>query len=183
MEQELIFGGDTLTTTDIVVALGKFEIGDPTKVMHLDKKLLEKIYSKMVEEVEIAIDKMKTSVKPVPIILVGGGSILLPNNLKGASEVIRPENFGVANAIGVAIAQVSGQIERVFSLDELGREKTLEIAKSIAIQEAIKAGADSNGIKIVDIEDVPLPYLPGNATRIRVKAQGTLAGIIEEQTV
>lgn len=183
LEQGLIFGGDTLTATDIVVALGKFEIGDPTKVMHLDKKLLEKIYSKMVEEVEIAIDKMKTSVKPVPIILVGGGSILLPNNLKGASEVIRPENFGVANAIGVAIAQVSGQIERVFSLDELGREKTLELAKSIAIQEAIKAGADSNGIKIVDIEDVPLAYLPGNATRIRVKAAGTLAGIIEEQTV
>lgn len=80
----------------------------------------------------------------------------------------------MANAIGVAISQVSGTLERVFSLDELGREKTLELAKEMAIEEAIKAGAHPKKISIVDIEDVPLAYLPGNATRIRVKAAGQL---------
>lgn len=174
-ERALIFGGDTLTTTDIVVALGKENIGDPSKVEHLDKELLKKIYAEMILNVEESIDRMKTSANPVPVIIVGGGSVLLPDELEGASKVIRTENHGVANAIGSAIAQVSGQIERVFSFDELGREKTIERAKQMAIDEAIKAGAEKESCNIVDIEDVPLAYLPGNATRIRAKAAGDLA--------
>lgn len=179
-EKGLVFGGDTITTTDVAVALGKADIGEPLMVAHLDKALLEQVYARIIGMVEEAIDKMKTSADPVPVILVGGGSILLPDQLKGASKVIRPEDFGVANAIGAAISQVSGQIERVFALDELGREQTLELAKNIAINEAIKAGADRDTIKIVDIEDVPLAYLPGNATRVRVKAAGVLAANLEQ---
>ncbi len=171
----LVFGGDTLTTTDVVVALGKADLGDRSKVAHLDQALLEQIYARMVEMVEEAIDKMKTSAEPTPVILVGGGSILLPNELKGASEVICPANFGVANAIGAAIAQISGQVERVFSFDELDRDKTIQLAKQIAIDEAIAAGAAPDSIEIVDMEDVPLAYLPGNASRVRVKAAGNLA--------
>ncbi|WP_044895499.1 hydantoinase/oxoprolinase N-terminal domain-containing protein [Bacillus alveayuensis] len=182
-EKGLVFGGDTLTTTDVVVALGKVNLGDPSKVAHLDKRLLEAIYQKMIEMVEEAIDKMKTSSAPVPVILVGGGSILLPESLKGASKVILPDHFGVANAIGAAIAQVSGQVEKVYSLDELGREQAMNLAKNEAVQEAIKAGADPDHVVIVDIEDVPLAYLPGNATRIRVKAAGPLAKVEEEQKV
>ncbi|MEZ0117556.1 UNVERIFIED_ORG: N-methylhydantoinase A/oxoprolinase/acetone carboxylase beta subunit [Heyndrickxia coagulans] len=173
-EKGLIFGGDTLTTTDVAVALGKVELGDPEKVAHLDKKVMQQVYGRMVEMVEEAIDKMKTSAAPVPVILVGGGSVLLPASLKGASRVIRPEHSGVANAIGSAIAQVSGQIEKIYVLDEIGREQALESAKSQAKQEAIKAGADPSSLVIVDVEDVPLAYLPGNATRIRVKAAGEL---------
>ncbi|PWW20267.1 N-methylhydantoinase A/oxoprolinase/acetone carboxylase beta subunit [Cytobacillus oceanisediminis] len=174
-EKSLVFGGDTLTATDIAVALGNVEIGDMKLVAHLDKSLLIKIYNKMVEMVEEAIDKMKTSNTPVPVILVGGGSVLLPGELKGASEVIKPHNSGVANAIGSAIAQVSGQIEKIFSVDELGREKTLEAAKEMARQEAIIAGADPENLFIVDFEDIPLAYIPGNATKIRAKAAGPLA--------
>lgn len=174
-EKSLVFGGDTMTTTDIAVALGKVQIGDPSLVTHLDKGLLERVYSKMLEMVEETIDKMKTSSDPVPVILVGGGSVLFPTELKGASEVIKPENSGVANAIGSAIAQVSGQIEKIFSIDELGREKTMEAAKEMARQEAIIAGADPEQLFIVDFEDVPLAYLPGNATKIRAKAAGPLA--------
>ncbi|WP_257350688.1 hydantoinase/oxoprolinase family protein [Pseudalkalibacillus decolorationis] len=171
----LIFGGDTLTTTDVAVALGKAELGNRELVSHLNLELLERIYDKMVELVEETIDKMKTSGDPVPVILVGGGSILFPTQLKGASEVIKPNSFGVANAIGSAISQVSGQVERIFSIDEFGREKTLELAKGMARQEAINAGADPDELQIVDLEDIPLAYLPGNATKIRVKAAGALA--------
>ncbi|WP_066322036.1 hydantoinase/oxoprolinase family protein [Bacillus sp. FJAT-29814] len=176
-QKGLVFGGTILTATDIVVALGMVDLGDPSKVSHLDQDLLKKVYRGMVELVEVAIDKMKTSADPVPVILVGGGSILLPDQLKGASEVIRPHNFGVANAIGSAIAQVSGQIEKVYALEDIGREKALEQAKEKAMSEAINAGADSDSLIIVDIEDVPLAYLPGNATRIRVKAAGDLAQV------
>ena len=41
-------------------------------------------------------------------------------------------------------------------------------------ERAAKAGADPGSVKIVEIEEVPLAYLPGNATRIRVKAVGDL---------
>lgn len=173
-EKALIFGGDTLTATDVAVALGKAELGDPAKVAHLDRALLERVYAKMVEMVEEAIDKMKTSADPIPVILVGGGSILLPTELEGASEVIRPEHSGVANAIGSAISQVSGQIEKIYLLDEVGRDNALEAAKEEAKEEAVTAGANKDSLVIVDIEDVPLAYLPGNATRIRVKAAGEL---------
>ncbi len=35
-------------------------------------------------------------------------------------------------------------------------------------------GAGVKLVQIVDVEDVPLSYLPGNATRVRVKAVGDL---------
>lgn len=47
--------------------------------------------------------------------------------------------------------------------------------ETIAMNEAINAGANPESLVIVDIEDVPLAYMPGNATRIRVKAAGELA--------
>ena len=44
----------------------------------------------------------------------------------------------------------------------------------LMVERAIAAGAYQDSVKIVDVEDVPLAYLPGNATRIRVKAVGDL---------
>ncbi|WP_306977803.1 hydantoinase/oxoprolinase family protein [Alkalibacillus salilacus] len=174
-EKALVFGGDTVTTTDIVVAKGLAQVGEPSHLSNLSEDFVDQAYRTLVENVEVAIEKMKTSAEPIPVILVGGGSILLPDELEGASVVHRPNNFGVANAIGSAIAQVSGQIERVFALDELGREATIEHAKQLAMNEAINAGASENDLEIVDFEDVPLAYLPGNATKIKAKAAGTLA--------
>ena len=43
-------------------------------------------------------------------------------------------------------------------------------------EKAVAAGASPQSIEIVDVEDVPLSYLPGNATRIHVKAVGDLHG-------
>ncbi len=173
-EEALVFGGDTLTATDIAVAAGRYELGDATRVQHLDTSLVERAINRIDAMVEDAIDRIKTSPEPVPVILVGGGSILLSNRIKGASKVIRPQNFDVANAIGAAIAQVSGEVDRVYSLEQLGREKAIEDAKNKAIKEAIKAGADPSTVEIVNFEEIPLAYLPGNATRIRVKAAGYL---------
>ncbi|WP_338655217.1 hydantoinase/oxoprolinase family protein [Sporosarcina psychrophila] len=173
-KEGLAFGGNTLTTTDVIIALGKATIGNPDLVAHLDRNLLEKVYAKMTYMVEESIDKMKTSADDVPVILVGGGSILFPSVLKGASEVIRPTNFGVANAIGSAISQVSAQVEKIFKMDDLGREQTLELAKSMAYDEAVKAGADKEKLNVVDIQEVPLAYLAGNVTKVSVKVAGDL---------
>lgn len=174
-EKALVFGGDTLTATDVAVRLGLVELGDSARVAHLDREAAETAHRHMVTMMEDALDRVKTSPEPVPVVAVGGGSILIPDQLAGASEVVRPEHFEVANAIGAAIAQVSGQVERVFSLEKMRREDALEEAKRMAREEAVKAGADPATLEIVEVDDVPLAYLPGNATLIRVKAAGNLA--------
>ena len=60
---------------------------------------------------------MKTSADPIPVVVVGGGSILLRDALPGASELVKPQHFAVANAIGAAIAQVGGEIDRIVALE------------------------------------------------------------------
>jgi N-methylhydantoinase A/oxoprolinase/acetone carboxylase beta subunit len=173
-QKALVFGGDTLTTTDIAVAAGISDIGDAALVKHLDSKLVRAALQRIHEMSETAVDRMKISSDPVPVIVVGGGSILIHQTLSGASEMIKPDHFEAANAVGAAIAQISGEVDRVYSLSGMSRDQALAHAKGEASDKAAEAGADPDSIQIVDVEDVPLAYLPGNATRVRVKAVGDL---------
>ncbi len=170
----LVFGGDTLTATDIAVAAGYAEVGDTSKVAGLDAALVSAAQDRIEELINNAVDRMKTSAAPMPVIAVGGGSILLKRPIVGASEVVMPPHFAVANAIGAAIAQIGGETDRIFSLAEMSRDQALATAKSEAIDKAVAAGADRDTVEIVEVEEVPLAYLPGNATRIMVKAVGDL---------
>lgn len=173
-EEALIFGGQTLTATDIAVAAGFTEIGESKKVSHLKAKLVDNALDRMHEMIDSAVDRMRTSTTPLPIILVGGGSILISRKISSASDITKPEYAPVANAIGAAIAQVGGEVERMFSLDNISRDEALDQTKREATQKAIDAGAQADTVSIVDIEEVMISYLPGNATRIRVKAAGDL---------
>jgi N-methylhydantoinase A/oxoprolinase/acetone carboxylase beta subunit len=170
----LVFGGDTLTTTDVVVAAGQADVGDKNKV-RLEPTHINAVQERIAEMINVAVDRMKTSANAVPVIAVGGGSILIQRPIEGASEIIKPEHFAVANAIGAAIAQVGGETDRIFSLAEMSRDEALAQAKKEATDRAVSAGASANTVEIVDVEEVPLAYLPGNATRIMVKAVGDLA--------
>src|SRR5262249_60308450 len=91
-------------------------------------------------EVAEAVARMKASAGDIPVVVVGGGSILLGESLPGASEVVKPRHFAVANAIGAAIAQIGGEVDRVFSLDQISREEALERAKEEATEKAVAAG-------------------------------------------
>ncbi len=125
--------------------------------------------------VEEAVDRIRTSAEPVPVVVVGGGSVLLVGPLTGAAETVTPDHHEAANAVGAAIAQISGEVDRVYALGATTREAALEAAKAEARERAIAAGAAPGTVGVVDVEDVPLAYLPGNATRIRVKAVGDWA--------
>jgi N-methylhydantoinase A/oxoprolinase/acetone carboxylase beta subunit len=170
----LVFGGDTLTASDLAVADGRASFGDPERVADLDRGVARAGLEWAERAIAEAVDRMKTSPDPIPVVLVGGGSVLLRDELEGASRVIRPEHFGVANAIGAAIAQVGGEVERVFSLDGMSRDEALDQAKAEATEKAVAAGAVASTVRIVDVEEVGLAYLPGNATRVKVKAVGDL---------
>ncbi|MEV0699110.1 hydantoinase/oxoprolinase family protein [Saccharopolyspora sp. NPDC050389] len=170
----LVFGGDTLTATDIAVAAGRAEIGDPELVKHLDKDMVRAALERIAADNADAVERMRTSAEPLPVVAVGGGSVLLPDELGDAGEVHRPENYAVANAIGAAIAQIGGEVDRVYAIEPGRRESVVDEAKQEAIDRAVAAGASPSTVDIVDFDEVPIPYLPGNATRIRVKAVGDL---------
>lgn len=174
-EKALIFGGDTLTATDIAVAAGMYDLGDKNLVSNLDEDLINKAIHAIKSKVEDAVDSIKISSDPVPVILVGGGSIIVPSKIEGAKSISTPEFFGTANAIGSAISKVSGMYEELVSFDKIPREKALENAKKIATNLALASGAKAETIEIIDVEDVPLAYYPGNTSRVKVKAAGDLA--------
>ncbi len=170
-----VFGGSTLTATDIAVAGRRTDIGDATQVRDLDDAVVRQALETIDAAIADAIDKAKTTASAVPLVLVGGGSVLVSDMLPGVSRVARPQHFAVANAVGAAIAEVSGEVDRVFSLDAIGREEALAAARAQATRRALAAGADEARIQIVELEEVPLAYLPSNAVRIRAKAVGALA--------
>lgn len=124
---------------------------------------------------DAAIDRMRTRPDDAPVVAVGGGSFLVPDAVLGATSVIRPPHASVANAVGAAIAQVSGEVDRVVSLDGVTREQAIQRCRQEAIARAEQAGALVGSASIVDQEEVPLAYLPSNATRIRMKAVGDAA--------
>ena len=120
-----------------------------------------------------AVDRMKTEAGDVPLIAVGGGSFLVPDRLDGVSEVVHVPHQAVANAVGAAIAQVSGEVDQVFQ--DLTREAAITAAQRQAEGRAVAAGADAATLQTVEVEDIPLSYLPGNALRVRVRVVGDIA--------
>ena len=167
----LVFGGGQLTATDVGVAAGLSRIGtSPASTDSIDEPVISWAMNRIHEMIEKNVDRMKVDAAPLPLLAVGGGAFLVPDSIPGISEVIRLEHGSVANAVGAAIAQVSGEVDQVFS--GLRREEALERASSIARNRAIAAGADSENLRVVDVEDLPLAYLPGDARRVRVKVVG-----------
>ena len=174
-KKALVFGGDTMTATDIAVRLGMVELGDKSKVADIPQETADKAMAVIRALVEDSVDAMKVSNADVDLILVGGGSIILPETISGAASVLKPEHFGCANAIGSAISKVSGTYEKLMNNDELPREQSLEKAKHEAIELAVAAGAVRETVEIIEMEDVPLAYYPGNTNRVKIKAAGDLS--------
>jgi N-methylhydantoinase A/oxoprolinase/acetone carboxylase beta subunit len=171
-EEALVFGGRTLTTTDAAVAAGIVRIGDPAKAAGVVPELARAVLDLARGKLEDAIDRMKTEAGEVPLIAVGGGAFLVPEKLAGVSEVIRVAHGDCANAVGAAIAQISGETDQVYR--EMRREGAIAAAEAQAVERAVAAGADRASLRTVDVEDMPLAYLPGNALRVRVRVAGEM---------
>lgn len=174
-EKALCFGGDVCTATDIAVRLGMADLGDKTLVAGLDETFARKALDAIRTLCEDALDAMKVSSEDVDVILVGGGAIVLPPQLAGAKTVTQPECGSVANAIGSAISKVSGTFEQLIDYDKTPRDQALAQARAQAVELAVAAGAIRETVEIIDAEDVPLQYYPGNTARVKIKAAGDLA--------
>ena len=175
LQKATVFGGDTLTATDLAVAAGRCEVGsnNPPSISSIDK--LIEILDKMVSD---QVARARTSNKAIPVIAVGGGSVMMPIEIDGL-EVITPKHNDLANAVGAAIAQVSGQVSRVILLnDEIDRDSAIKDVTEEATRLAVKRHADPNSISVLTLSDMPLSYLPGNNLLINVTVVGDL--LVEE---
>ena len=59
--ESLVFGGSTLTATDVAVASGDAAIGDKDKVTDLDQTLVEGAKARIRVLLDLTLDSMKTS--------------------------------------------------------------------------------------------------------------------------
>jgi len=123
-------------------------------------RLLEKI-----------VDRIKTSPEDIPVLLVGGGSLISPCSIKGVSRIIRPPFHEVANAVGAALAKVSAVIDTVVSTDKVPLADVLEQLSRNVIDNAVTNGAIRETIEIAEIDSFPLPYI-ANKVRVLIKGIG-----------
>ncbi|KAF2673989.1 hypothetical protein BT63DRAFT_410929 [Microthyrium microscopicum] len=169
LEREaLVFGGTTITATDIAVAAGMANIGDSSKVSHLDHFLVEEARKSMKKMFETAMDVMKLSPDPLPVLLVGGGAIIAPESLQGAASLTRPIFYDVANAVGAAISQISGCVDILQDTRTQSVQQAISHAKRLAIEKAKESGASENSIHITEVETMPVSYIE---KRIRIIAR------------
>src|SRR5437867_1464626 len=107
---------------------------------------------------------------PMPLVVVGGAAFLVPDRLPGIADVVTVPHHAVANAVGAAMAQVSGEVDQIFS--GCGRDAAIAQASDLARRRAVAAGADEALLATVEVEDLPIAYLPGDARRVRVRVVG-----------
>jgi len=169
----LTFGGDVLTASDIGIAAGLARFGDPALIRIADG-VLETALSTMRTLLAEAIDQIKTSAEPLPLIAVGGGAFLVPQDIPGISEVIRPPHSAVANAVGAALAQAGGEAELIYSRTGEDRREAHERVRRMASDKAISMGAVAETVQIVAVEETRLAYMADDSVRLRAKAVGDL---------
>ncbi|KAH7024574.1 uncharacterized protein B0I36DRAFT_416023 [Microdochium trichocladiopsis] len=175
ISEGLVFGGNTLTTTDVAVALGKANIGDASRVKDIPVEKLSQARSRIKKLLEYSVDSMKLSADDATVILVGGGSVVHMDDLEGVNKIIRPQFHDCANAVGAAIAKVSGQVDTVEVLEGRDEKEVVAAACEEAKQKAIEAGADPLYVEVTSVENMPLEYVAMKATRLIIRAAGPLS--------
>jgi N-methylhydantoinase A/oxoprolinase/acetone carboxylase beta subunit len=148
------------------------EIGDAGRLGGLTRDVADVVMALAKQKLEDALDRMKTEAGDVTLIAVGGGAFLVPDRMAGIGEVIRVPHGDCANAVGAAVAQISGETDQIYR--DMTRAEAIAAAEAQAVERARVAGADPTTIQTIEIEDMPLAYLPGNALRVRVRVAGEM---------
>jgi len=162
-----IFGGAVETLSDLAVAAGRATMGD----LALAGAPRPEVLAAADALVADAVDRMKLVAGDTPLIAVGGGSAVLPDRIPGCSEVLRPTDYDVANAIGAAVGLVSGDAEHVLDLGA-DRAAGIEAVRADAAERARRAGAAVELLEVIRVDEVPLAYTDPPMSRVRVKVAG-----------
>lgn len=179
--EALVFDGNVMTATDVAVACGKQRIGNADLVADIPPDVREGARRQIKKVLESLVENMKVSTAPVTVLLVGGGSILLMDDLQGVTDCIIPPHHDSANAVGAAIAKVAGGVDIIEILDGKDEKTVVASASEQAVQIAVLKGAVKEDVKVVTIEKFPLQYVFNKATRIVVNAVGKLGSVIDDE--
>lgn len=175
--EALLFGGECATLTDAAVHAGVTgeSFGGralPSLSLCLKKALetgLEEAHDRLAE----AVERLSHGKLNQPLVVVGGGGVLVPADLPGVETILHPEHGDVANAVGAAVSLVGGRSQRISGYGN--RAQALESASHEATERAIEAGADPLHVQILEVVETPVSYSNEQSIRISVKAAGPLA--------
>ncbi|KAK0756333.1 hypothetical protein N5P37_011248 [Trichoderma harzianum] len=169
-DEAICFGGKTLTATDIVVARGIHDDSLPEWKGDVNPDVLTSATRQIALKMERCIEAMKTSDADVVLLLVGGGSIIQNSKLKNVKKCLRPPFYKVANAVGAAIAKVSGEVDRIIIPNGRSHEEIIDEIKSESLALAQRNGARPGHIEVTEIDLIPVQYVTNNAVRAIAKA-------------
>ncbi|MCX7121972.1 MAG: hydantoinase/oxoprolinase family protein [Gammaproteobacteria bacterium] len=171
--QSKTFLGKYLTLFDVGNVL--LNLQHPNGVIpDLNFTAAETIMKEYLHKISAVINTM-TDHEKLPIVLVGGGSQNIPENLLG-ENFVRPKHYQVANAYGAALAEISATIDTIVNLDENSESTILGLEKE-ALREAITKGASSLDVRIIEKSLLPFYYMPKKMTRVIVTASGPLSAL------
>ena len=173
-EEGLLFGGSTPTLTDAAALAGLQLPGRSLpNLSSSTRAALRNALALAHDRIDEAVERLSLGRHDLPVVVVGGGGFLLPDDLPAAGEVIRPSHGDVANAVGAAISLAGGRAEQISDLED--RAAAIEAASQAAITKAIQAGADPLQVSVVDILETHLSYTTRPTVKISVKAAGPLS--------
>lgn len=190
----LVYGGSTLTPTDIACALGRLKLGT-VDLVTLKKRIAactgesvdtfidrvdNAMHVKLVEGIRYLTDSLEKV--PKTLLLVGGGACLfdrvyLKSLLNNRFErIIIPPLADIANALGAAASLISGTSVGIYDFARQTSQEAIREATDLAIATALKKGALSEGIKTVDERTYSLNYLQGDPKQVTVTVAGPDGG-------
>lgn len=169
------FGGEILTATDIVVATGSNKLISPDWEHKIPQDVIDKARLDIKRQLQRGVELMRTSDDDnVILLVVGGGSVIHMDDLQGVNTCIRPPFHDCANAVGAAIAKISGDVDIIIIPGAKTHQEIESDLKSQALALAIKNGAQPTSVEVVDLEVIPIQYVTNNAVRGVAKAVGEL---------
>ncbi len=83
---------------------------------------------------------------------------------------------GYLGAMGAVSAPIRLTMDFLGSIQFSGRKEILESFKNIVREKIIEVGAKTESVRVVQVEEIPLSYLPWDSLRIRISVEGRPGG-------
>ncbi|XP_053401722.1 uncharacterized protein LOC123549025 [Mercenaria mercenaria] len=140
-----------ITATDVAVASGIANVGLISNVKHLNKENVKGAVNKIHSMISTCIDQMRFNDRDLPLILVGGGSVIVDRNGKfdGVSEILSPKYSNVANAVGAALSQIATNKDQVVDLEKYTNKSEMD-EKEAAKRKEMAVTSDEEKAKITE---------------------------------
>lgn len=170
-QQALTFGGAIPTLTDAAVSCGRMDLGTGTRPAATPE--FRRALEEFDEAIADAVGALAVQKRRLPVIAVGGGNTLIPDELPGFGEVRRVAHADVANAAGAASALIGATVETVTPMSR--RSAVLDELMDAAVAKAVAAGAHPDSTQPVAVLETALGYVNEPTVRLKVKAAGPIA--------